>query len=314
GRVRDPLCVLARASRARRDRGGDRMARAPADGWPQRARLGCVAAHGSTARGSSLSKLLESRAPGGRSDSPGGRPVRFFSAFSPNPVRTWRTARRILLHMSSHREVSSSVQYCLLLALFGSGCGDERKSMMMMPPMPGTTLTVTGKIVDIKGQPLPFAPVFVTGKSPKTTDGSGNFSFNDVTTPYDVAFIDSTWQYAVVYKGLTRAAPSLVSLYASGPVQTARISGMLSGPGFLPNSPAGYETVVSFQSPEASYGAAGSFGAGAFSFDQVQWRGPTTTRGSMYAIQTMVSATRAPVGYRGYGTYGSIALTHGSSV
>lgn len=56
--------------------------------------------------------------------------------------------------------------------------------------------------------PLPDVAVFLNGEA-TVTDADGNFIFSDVSTPYDVALFDPTFNFAMIWEGLTRFDPIL---------------------------------------------------------------------------------------------------------
>ncbi len=102
------------------------------------------------------------------------------------------------------------------------------------------SVTISGYVKDLDGEPIAGATVIIKGKAPTTTGASGNFSVSNVTVPYEIRLIISGFQQsAVVYQGLTRSDPTLFYLTSTTPSKSATISGIGSAssrenhPGFL---------------------------------------------------------------------------------
>jgi hypothetical protein len=176
----------------------------------------------------------------------------------------------------------------------------------------GGTITVNGKVVGINNQPVPSAPVVITGKAAVTTDVNGQFSVSGVTTPYDVTVVVSTTKQALVYKGLTRSDPTLIFFGVTpGTAQSASLSGTISGGGGYPE-PAGRTTRVAFSSPETGGGTTAAGATGAYGPTTMTWYGPSTTTGTIYSLQWDYVGS-VPVTYHGFGSKTGVALSNGGS-
>ncbi|HEY1908969.1 MAG TPA: hypothetical protein VGG91_23200, partial [Myxococcaceae bacterium] len=81
---------------------------------------------------------------------------------------------------------------------------------------PPPTITVAGKVLDGVKKPVTGATVAI-GAQHTTSDGTGSFSIAGVTAPYDAVLIVPVGprNAAVVYKGLTRADPTLFAIPVS---------------------------------------------------------------------------------------------------
>jgi len=91
-------------------------------------------------------------------------------------------------------------------------------------------MVVSGSVRDFGGEPIGGATVLVPGGRPVTTGSDGRFSISGVGTPYDIAVIVPgpnavAPNSAVIYQGLTRSNPSLLSPYFTGPTRAATIGG-----------------------------------------------------------------------------------------
>ena len=207
-----------------------------------------------------------------------------------------------------------SVLALALTVLVGGGCS---KSGSTGPGSgAGSVITVTGKVVGQNGQAVASVPVVVPGKASTNTDGSGNFSIANVTTPYDISLVNASSKSAIVYKGLTRTDPTLLFFGSfPGTARTGSISGKISGGEFTPNQPATDVTNVAFASA-ATNGYASTAANGTFGAINLSWYGPTATTGSLYAIQFTAGAGGLPVasGYKGYGVRSGIAVNDGSTL
>jgi hypothetical protein len=95
---------------------------------------------------------------------------------------------------------------------FFAGCSDSSTSPSTNEPTPGN---VTGKIIDAVGNGLINVTV-VIGDKIKTTDANGNFTIENVTTPYDLKVITTTATpprgYGIVYKSVTTRNPQVLGI------------------------------------------------------------------------------------------------------
>ncbi|MDZ7704746.1 MAG: carboxypeptidase-like regulatory domain-containing protein [Trueperaceae bacterium] len=182
------------------------------------------------------------------------------------------------------------------------------------------TVNVSGTVVDTNEQPVANTPVAILGGASTTTDASGNFSFSNVTTPYDLAVaVSGPPNEVVVYRGLTRNDPIVLfigSAPSAGSGNTAAVQGTVSaGSGGQFPEPTPGETEVVFGSPEASATFSVNSTTGNYptlGLTTVDWFGPNSTMGTLHALQWTNNASGFPTDYTGYGTE-SITLTDGGS-
>ena len=174
----------------------------------------------------------------------------------------------------------------------------------------GGTITVTGKVIGTNKQPQSGVPIIVVGTTIPSvnTDANGSFTIANVTTPYTIAVVDAANKQSLIYRGLTRSDPTLVWLnLAIGTQHSASLTGNIFPSGNYPE-PSGTRSRVAFGSPEGASSSGVNATTGAYSVS-VGWYGPTTTTGTLYALQwTYNTSTSLPTGYNGYGARSGIAL------
>jgi hypothetical protein len=197
-------------------------------------------------------------------------------------------------------ELKGWVSKKAMLAVFLTGCA--------LAACGGNTQTVNGKVLDANNQPFAGQTVVIssgTFKKTAVTDSNGAFSVPNVPTPYNATILDTLDNFAIEYEGLTRDDPALSDLVAIPQQRNAVLNGQLTG-GSYPE-PANYDTAILFASPETqefiSHQNSGSYSS------RIQWPGPTTTTGTLYALQVQrLSAFGLPMAYAGYGTLSGVQL------
>ena len=196
---------------------------------------------------------------------------------------------------------ASSTYYhrgCLAAGLLLLACGGSN------PSPAGSSITVTGRLIDGFGKPLPGRTILVGGLS-SNTDANGSFSASIVGTPYDVITLEtSPTRRATVYAQLTRSDPQLVG-WSDVPIERGTLGGQLVGGDPLPTPP-GTRTGVCFSSPEG--GSLDVVTSNPYAF-QVLWYGPTSTTGNVRALQWTVDANGTVTGYRSHGVRTGVTLT-----
>jgi Carboxypeptidase regulatory-like domain len=70
---------------------------------------------------------------------------------------------------------------------------------------------VSGRVVDMSGQPIAGARVRVGSAAAVSTDAQGRFQVDAVSPRYDAAVVVDAANFAIVYSGLTRRDPTLYS-------------------------------------------------------------------------------------------------------
>jgi hypothetical protein len=172
------------------------------------------------------------------------------------------------------------------------------------------TITVNGTVTDEYGAINPGQTVLITNTSASfsqsaISSATGTFSVANVPTPYDATVLDSGGTVVVQYLGLTRADPALMDLVVGPTPLSSSLAGQLSGGTFPQTS--GYETNMFFASPQTNLGN-GSLSvstSGAYS-EAVDWAGPSTTTGTLYALQ-IHTVSGLPADYS-YGTKSNVLL------
>lgn len=187
--------------------------------------------------------------------------------------------------------------------------GSVTQAVTVSVAAPPATITVSGKVVGSNLQPVASAPVVISGKAPVTTDANGNFSVSGVTTPYDATVVVGAQKLGLVYKGLTRTDPTLIFLsFTPGTGKSASLSGTVSGGDGFPQ-PATDKSAGVFGSPEATRNLFINTTTGAYGPSTVSWFGPSTTTGSIYALQWQVDGSGLPTSYKGFGSKTGVALS-----
>jgi hypothetical protein len=164
------------------------------------------------------------------------------------------------------------------------------------------TFGVEGRVIGVHGQPLVGATVAIADLAPQTTDADGRFLVVGVEPPYRAIVRHPTEPYAIVYLGLTLAAPTLV--HPGGvplPDREATVTGTVSATTFP--EPHGYKTLVTFGSPEVQASRTVDPFGGGFQFPGpvLRWWGPRVTVGALHALQWQFDTNGLPVGYSGHG-------------
>ncbi len=165
--------------------------------------------------------------------------------------------------------------------------------------------TVNGTVVDENGQPIAGETVLIVsdgGTVTAVTDGDGGFTVPNVQPPYNATVIETA--QAVQYQGLTRTDPSLSAFVFLPSNRTATLSGTFTGSGVFPE-PSGYSTGFLFVSPQAIKNLF-DHPTGSYS-STVTWPGPTSTTGTVYALQKHTDAG-LPTDYPGYGSLSGVVL------
>jgi hypothetical protein len=242
------------------------------------------------------------------------------SSYAPNPTKTSST-------LTINADASSTPGTYTLLVKGSATVGTETltsSAALEVTVQAPTTITVTGRVVNVTGLPLEGVSVSASGKPAVTTDANGAFSFTEVTKPYAATVSVGTQVH--LFSGLTRADPTLALLNSSGGTAlsgTKTVTGTLFGGAGYPN-PANHLSEVVFAAPGAqtvfaganSKNVAGSSAgqSGAYSLN-AQWTGTNNAVGTLHALQweTDPASPTRPTTYKGYGTK-SATLTNGGSV
>ncbi len=142
---------------------------------------------------------------------------------------------------------------------------------------------LAGRVVDQRGQPVPGALVRVGGRS-TASDGLGRFTFDGVTTPYDIDVVQTDLRIAYRYVGLTRRDP-IISVAGEQPMPNAwAVTGSLMG-GTTP-APEGSTYFLANDAPRMQPEALRLGTIDGSNYDaNFPFFGEATTRGNLWAVQ-----------------------------
>jgi hypothetical protein len=175
--------------------------------------------------------------------------------------------------------------------------------------------------------PAANCSVAIRGHPVVLTNQQGVFQIPNVTTPYDLAAVNSGQKRAVIYKGLTIANPYVFFYgYTPGTVQVSgTVSGTLSNTVVvdpaLPYPRATYASVTfgsTAPSPSAYGGVlATGLSPATYSFsgaDAIAWYGPGSTTGTLDALQWSIDSRGLPTGDWRYGSRPNVSLAAGAAL
>ncbi|ADR35837.1 hypothetical protein Ocepr_0377 [Oceanithermus profundus DSM 14977] len=168
------------------------------------------------------------------------------------------------------------------------------------------TVQITGVVVNSNGLPVPGIRVLVPGQSVVTTDGSGRFSFDGITTPYTL-IVEQKSNDFVVYQGLTRTDPYVFvndstgsySADVSGDVQSTT-SGDTVGVQVVSDHALGYTSVT----------APGSTTSYSLNVKLLQ----PVASAAVYALEWSEDANGNAQDFAGYGTHADLNLATGDNL
>lgn len=169
------------------------------------------------------------------------------------------------------------------------------------------SITVTGYVKDIDGEPIAGATVIIKGKAPTTTGAGGNFSVSNVTVPYEIRLIISGFQQsAVVYQGLTRSDPTLFYLTSTTPMKSATISGTVP-------PAAGKTTMVFFVSGTKAWSTVANPTNGTYLIF-ADWKGSTSSyTGNLQVLRWTSNPNGLPLQYDAYGSENNVTISNGGA-
>ena len=168
------------------------------------------------------------------------------------------------------------------------------------------TITVSGFVKDIDGEPVSGVPVIIKGKAPVTTDANGAFTVSNVSKPYEARVIFSTDQAAIVYQGLTRSDPTLIYLGTTSSYKTATISGSVP-------PAAGKVTKVFFTSGSMAWSTNADQGTGSYTLS-VDWKGTANSMtGKLQVLRFTQNSSGMPAQYDAYGSEDNLTVSAGGN-
>jgi hypothetical protein len=169
------------------------------------------------------------------------------------------------------------------------------------------SVTISGYVKDLDGEPIAGATVIIKGKTPTTTGAGGNFSVSNVTIPYEIRLIISGFQQnAVVYRGLTRSDPTLFYLGSTTNSKTATISGIVP-------AAVGKITLVFFVSGNKAWSAIANQTTGAYTIN-ADWKGSISSfTGNIQVLRWTPNSNGLPQQYDAYGSENNVTISNGGS-
>ena len=172
---------------------------------------------------------------------------------------------------------------------------------------PQSIITVAGSVRDTFGTGIAQVTVLV-GSQHTTTDGTGAFSLEGVTTPYDASVVQGS--ASRTYKGLTRPDPILLSpTLAASPPKHGTVNGSVSGGETLPA--ASDKTQVAWGSPETVTRTVVTSNPWTLS---PGWGGASASiMGNVHALQ-WTPTSGMPAAYNGYGLNPGVSVANGANV
>jgi len=176
-----------------------------------------------------------------------------------------------------------------------------------------TSIDVSGTVVG--SDRVPIAGVNVTiGAQSVITGADGRFTISNVSLPYDLTAVLTSPKRGIVYQGLTRRDPTVVMLGVTATPLTGTVTGNLSGG--HPLGGANESTRVQFASPEARNLLNGNdlFVASNPYSMQAAWIGPTTTTGTVHALQWQADGGTVPTSFTGYASQTGVSVSSGGNV
>ena len=217
--------------------------------------------------------------------------------------------------MSRARSLWLFVSVFLLALGGGSFVGCKKDSSPTGPGGgAGSVVNVTGKVIGVNGQPAAGVPVYVAGKPSVNSDANGAFTIASVTVPYDITVVNGGTKQAYIYRGISRSDPTLVFIaFTAGTANAATISGNIYPTSAYPQ-PATRRTSLAFISPEVAVNAAPNGTVSPATYTKaLAWYGPSSTVGTLHALQWDIDASSLPTTYQRYGSRSGVTVTNGGT-
>lgn len=173
-------------------------------------------------------------------------------------------------------------------------------------------VTVTGRVIDVHGQPMAAATVVIGSQPATVTDADGRFSVAGVVPPFTATVVGADQQSVTVYEGLSASTLTLTLLATLRDVSTAGLSGAVSGGN--PNHDALHAPFVGFASSEVgATGVTVPAMTDTFSFS-VSWPTQQSTTGTVFALQPTRDSTGKAVSWDAFGRLDHVTLNPNSDV
>ena len=176
------------------------------------------------------------------------------------------------------------------------------------------SINVSGTVVGSDRAPVVGASVTIGAQS-AVTDAAGAFTISGVALPYDLtAVVTVPKKRAVVYQGLTRRDPAVVVIGVTASPYTGTLTGNLSGGN--PLGGANEATRVIFASPDAPaylLNDNNQFVTSNPYTMNAAWVGPTTTTGTVHAIQWQADGGSVPSSFTGYANKSGVSISSGGN-
>lgn len=218
-------------------------------------------------------------------------PAGITATFDPNPVPAGTDSVDVTVSVEPGATAGDNQ-----VTVTGSA-GDKNKDV---------TLDVTVETVSVSGHVVGNASgvtVVLVGQPAVTSDADGNFSFTDVSLPYDIYSVSTGFGPTTVvnyYKGLTRLDPVVTRASATLVVvprgRTGTIAGAMSGGSADQTKPWVIAWGDTSGKTDTFINTAGSY------FFDASWPSTAATKqGTLYGLQWAVNASGEPSSYVRYG-------------
>ena len=185
-------------------------------------------------------------------------------------------------------------------------CGGSGGASGAGGPMPN--ITIAGKVVDGVLRPIAGAAVKV-GSQNAVSDSNGQFSISNVTPPYDLAVTTmSPTKVGVLFQGLRRTDPTVLVPGVHAFQNSGAVSGNVTA--VHPLGALSEKTEVAWGSPEIPVlPPTTDVNTDPYALD-LTWVGPSSTTGTLHALQWQLDAKHLPSSYTGYGSTPGVTVTN----
>jgi hypothetical protein len=169
------------------------------------------------------------------------------------------------------------------------------------------SITLAGKIVDGFLRPIAGATVLVESQN-ALSDSNGQFSIPNVTPPYDLTVVVmSPNKVGVLFQGLRRADPTILVPGGHAIPNSGNVTGNVTA--VYPLGTLTEKTVVAWGSPEIPVLPPITEINNAPYTLNLSWVGPSSTTGTVHALQWQLNANHLPSQYTGYGTAPGVTVS-----
>ena len=168
--------------------------------------------------------------------------------------------------------------------------------------LPTGSLTVTARVISVAGQPLANVAIWISGHGPFRTDGNGEITVQNMPSPYEAVVVNGTDATADFWPTLTRPDPVFVLDPDDGVLSGASIDGAVTGGIGWPVPPTHTTRVyITYQDAIGGASATADPATGAYSFNNLTWKGPLAVAATLFGIQFLADVNGDPVSFTGFG-------------